>query len=234
MNLALSELQRGDELRYVTQHFTDLQGLRMAPVFAAFLLLAVLEQTHAVTQQQALLLLLGLSLLVLAWVFYAGRWYRRRYGLVTPREEDRAYAQVPSPVLSILATEPAARRPAWTTKGWFLFCSAMLVLFLAPLFQHRSDARYNVTGLVALVVFLLPKALYSNGPSPLTRGRKLLAIGGMAAIALLHVYYLFGRLDALLYAESTSAVMLLACLYDHWLLDRLLIGPRAEEGRHAE
>jgi hypothetical protein len=41
----LTSTTRGEELSYVTKHFRDLQGMRMAPAWAALLLLASSPQT---------------------------------------------------------------------------------------------------------------------------------------------------------------------------------------------
>jgi hypothetical protein len=231
MESTLPDIQRGDELRYVTQHFTDLQGLRMAPFFAAFVVLSALEQTHAVSRQQAVWVLAGMLALAVVWFACAGRWYRERYGLVTP-QGNRASLPTSPQVLSILDTKPVERRPAGSAAGWLLFCAGMAGLFLVPLFQHHPDGRVNNSGLMALIVFLLPKALYAGGGSLLTQGRKLLAAGGMATIVVLHMCYLLGRIDSWQYAEGTAGILLLSSLYDHWLLNHLL-GGRLAEGRDA-
>jgi hypothetical protein len=221
---ALPEVQRDDELRYVTQHFKDLQGLQMVPFWAAFLLLSVLEYAHAVSRRQGLELFLGVLALAVAWLAYAGRWYRRHYGLVTPREE-----RVPSQVLSILETNP---RPSVTSGWWFVVCILLFALYLVPLFLRRPDGRLNEFGLLALVIFLLPKAFFAAGASLWVRGRRLLAMGGCAMIGVLHIGFLLGRLDPWLYMGGTTMVLLLAGLYDHWLLTHLLSG-RFAEGRDA-
>lgn len=224
MEAALPEVQRDDELRYVTQHFKDLQGLQMVPFWAAFLLLSALEYAHAVSRRQGLELFLSMLALAVAWLAYAARWYRRHYGLVTPREE-----RVPSQVLSILETNP---RPPVTSGWWFVVCILLFALYLVPLFLRRPDGRLNGFGLLALAIFLLPKAIFAPGASPRVRGRRLLAMGGGAMICVLHLGFLLGRLDPWLYMGGTTMVLLLSGLYDHWLLTHLLSG-RFAEGRDA-
>ena len=119
MESALPEVRCDDKLRYVTGHFKDLQGLRMVPLWGALVLLSTLEYTHAVSRQEGLELFLGMLALAGVWLTYAGRWYRRHYGLVTPREE-----RVPSQVLSILQID---RRPTVATGGgsWSALCCSL-------------------------------------------------------------------------------------------------------------
>jgi hypothetical protein len=224
MESALTEIQRDDELRYVTQHFTDLQGLQMVPFWAALVVLSALEYAHAVSRRQGLELILGMLALAIAWLAYAGSWYRQHYGFLTRREE-----RVPSQILSILQTH---RRPAENRKWPFLIWVSVFALLLVPLFQHQSYGRFNGSGPLTLSIFLLRKADFTCPASPWIRGRHLLAIGGSAMIVILHVGYLLGRLDLWMYMGATGTVLLLASLYDHWLLNRLLSG-RLGEGRDA-
>jgi hypothetical protein len=218
------EVQRDDELRYVTQHFKDLQGLRMVPFWAAFILLSALEYAHAVSRRQGPGLFLGVLALAGAWLAYAGRWYRRHYGLVTRREE-----RMPSQVLSILQTD---RRPPVAAEWWFGVCALVSALYLVDRFQPRSDGRFSGLGLVGLTIFLLHKACFAGGASRPVRGRQMLAMGGIAMICVLSYGFFLGHLDPWLYTGGTATVLLLASLYDHWLLTRLLSG-RFAEGQDA-
>ena len=220
MEAALPEVQRDDELRYVTQHFKDLQGLRTVPFWAASLLLSALEYAHAVSRRQGLELFLGMLAFAVAWLAYADRWYRQHYGLVTPREE-----RVPSQVLSILETNPQPVTSGW----WFIVGILLFALYLVPLFLPRPDGRLSGFGLLALAIFLLPKAFFAAGASLWVRGRQLLAMGACAMIGGLHIAFLMGRLDPWLYIGGTTMVLLVAGLYDHWLLTHLLSVRFAED-----
>jgi hypothetical protein len=221
---ALPDIQRDDELRYVTQHFKDLQGLRTVPLWAAFVLLSALECTRAVSRQQGLEMFLGMLVLAGAWLAFAGRWYRRHYGLVTRQEEP-----VPSQVLSVLQTD---RRPAVAAGWWFVICALVCALYLFDFIQPRSDGRLSGFGLVGLTIFLLHKACFAGGASRSVRARQLLAVGGIAMIVALSVGFFLGLLDPWQDLGATGMVLLLSSLYDHWLLTGLLSG-RFVEGRDA-
>jgi hypothetical protein len=217
---SLPDVQRDDELRYVTKHFADLQGLRMAPLWAAFVLLSALEYSQAISRRQALEISLGMLALALGWMVVAGRWYQRRYGLVTPREERES-----SRILSIIETD--RRSPKVSGGWWFAVCTLVLTLFLADLFQFRPNGSYNGFGgfgAVGLSIFLLNNACFADGTSSFLRRRRLLARGGIAMIVVFHIGFLLGRLGPWQYMGVTSMVLLLATLYDHWLLTSLLSG----------
>src|SRR5580698_1821867 len=90
----------GQELHYLTAHFRDLQGLRMAPFWGALLVLTSLAKTGAFSGVQ---LAWAAGVLVAAqfgWLYLGGRWYERRYGVV--KESEPA---VPSGLISIMYPE---------------------------------------------------------------------------------------------------------------------------------
>jgi hypothetical protein len=225
MESALTDIQRDDDLSYVTKHFADMRGLRMAPFWAAFVILSSLEYAHLVSRRQGQELLVGMLALAGAWLAYAGRWYRRRYGLVMPREE-----RVPSQVLSILETD---RRPNGAARWWWFGVGTLVcALYLVDLFHPWFAEWFNGIGMVGVTIFLLPKACFTGGASWPVRGRQLLARGGIVVIVVLHVDYLLGYLDRWQDLGAAGMVLLLASLYDHWLLTRLLSW-RSVEGRDA-
>lgn len=195
MESALPEIQRDDELRYVTRHFTDLQGLRMAPFGAVLVVVSALEHTHAVSRRESLelslgmlvLSFLGMQALSVAWLAFAGRWYRMHYGLVAAHREER----VPFEILSILQTD---QRPPENKRWPLLIYVLVIALMFVPLFQGQSLGRINGVGFLYLSFFLLPKASFASPDNPWIRGRQLLAIGGSLMIAILYVGYLIGAL----------------------------------------
>jgi hypothetical protein len=228
---ALPVVQRGDELRYVTEHFSDLRGLRAAPFWAAFALSSVIEYLieylHTVPRPYDGELFFGMLALSGAWWAFAGHWYRRRYGMVAP-QRDRIASQVQSPILSILQTKPQP-----TANLWFcVFLLAVLGLFLFPLFVTRPHEPFIVFGPVSLIIFLVPKVSYRCGANQWIHFRQFLAIGGMILIAFLHVGFILGHVNSWAYLGGTAAVLLFASLYDHLLLNRLLSGHHTE-GRDA-
>ena len=220
METALPDIQRGDELSFVTEHFANLQGLRMVPVWAAIVLLSALEYVHAVSRRQGVELSVCMLTLAGAWLAYAGRWYRRHYGLVTRREE-----RAPTQVLSIVQRY---RRPPAPAGWWFAVCALVSALYLADLFQLRPNRPYSGFGVVGLSIFLLHRACLARGANRWVRARQMLATGGIAMIVLFHFGFLLGRLDPWQYMGATGMVLLLASLYDHWLLTYLLSGRFAQ------
>jgi hypothetical protein len=218
MESALPDIQRGDELSYVTRHFADLQGLRSAPFWASLVLLDTLGYAHQVSRHYDLELVFGMLALSGVWWACAGHWYRRHYGLVTPKEE-----RVPSQILSILQTERRQTGAAW---WWFVAWAFVGVLWILHFSLHRPDGPSSGSAvvMVTFTMTLLQKARYPGPASPWIRGRQLMAIGGSATIAVLYLCSILGRLDSWLFMDGAAAVLLLAGLYDHQLLTRLLNG----------
>ena len=223
MDAALQQCVENDELRYVTQHFQELQGLRLAPVWMSFIVLSILEYAHVVTRWKALVLILGLVVLALALSASAGRWYRLHYGFVAPRHPGE---RVPSQLISIMQPD---QRTASRRSNWFMVCLFLVFgLWLAPLFAH-SYRNYSNFGLLTLIFFVLPKTrLVCAGSIPL-RAKQLLAIGGSVALIILQIFYDLERLDTWTGVGASAAVVLSGCLYDHWLLNRLLCGRPLED-----
>lgn len=222
MESALPEIPRGDELSYVTQHFADLQGLRSAPFWATFVLMDTLGYAHAVSRRHDQLIF-GMLALAAVWWAFAEHWYRRHYGLVTPQEE-----RVPSQILSILQTERRQTGAAW---WWFVAGALVGVLWILHFFLHQPDGPSSGSAvvMVTFTMTLLQKARYPGPASPWIRGRQLMAIGGSATITVLYLSCILGRLDPWLFMDGAAAVLLLASLYDHLLLTRLLNGSFRED-----
>lgn len=193
----------------------------MAPLWAAFVLLSALEETHALSQRASKELFVITLALAGAWLAYAARWYRGHYGLVTRREEPTT-----SQALSIFATnEPLKGTVRW---WWFGVGTLVCALYLADLFHPPFAQWFNGIGLVGLTIFLLPIACMTGGVSRWVRGRHLLARVGIVIIIVFHAAYLIGLLDKWQDLRGTAMVLLLASLNDHWLLARMLSGRFAE------
>ena len=92
-------------LRYLTLHYRDLQGYRLLP-FAAFFLLGAVHDFWSgyafgrYDGNDTWFLINGLALLTLLFSapFFSiniGRWYERRYGYVAPPPVKRRYTVIP-------------------------------------------------------------------------------------------------------------------------------------------
>lgn len=109
------------KMRYLTRHYRDLQGYRLLP-FAAFFLVGAAHDFwsgYAYARydgNNTWFLLNGLTLLTL--LFFApffsidiGLWYERRYGYISPTPAKRRYAVLLSAllVLAMFTVEPIGR-----------------------------------------------------------------------------------------------------------------------------
>jgi hypothetical protein len=198
---------REQDLRYLTQHFQDLQGLKTLPIFAAFGLL--------------LCFLPGRPTAEILWVFFGAlvlgvflmartqRWYETRFGLVRDTR-----------------TKPEMR------EG---FLPSYLILFLLMIFLASRPGKHpdGAIFLVVVNMLLLPKCFFrtpKNGWVQLRRWLYVASTAGLVSlitfIALLHVSHRSLQLILAAYC----AVFVLLGLYDHWLLGYLVRPRRMEEG----
>src|ERR1019366_3215136 len=71
----------GDQLRYVTEHLRDLQGLRLAPVWVLLMGIGVLRASTRLSARHVVeIAILLLVLFVIVWLPWSNAWYNRRYG----------------------------------------------------------------------------------------------------------------------------------------------------------
>lgn len=233
MEAALPDFQRDQELRYVTGHFADLQGLRMAPFWAAILALDMAGPTWASSRSLTMWTASGTLLLTVAWVIYGGRWYRRRYGVITPRPD-----RIQSPVLSIRAADQpiSAKVPRGTKFLFFVALTTLGPALFLPIFKHGTH-HAGPSALLVFGVYMLQKAILGlpPGPEPISPwilARLCLAVAVSATMCVAYVGSFFGYLKSPLFVGAAAGGALLAGLYDHWLLNRLLTGS-SRDVRHA-
>ena len=120
---------QGQQLRYLTAHFRDLQGLRMAPFWLALLVLTSLAKTGSVSRGHLSWAAVVLIAAQFGWLHLSGRWYERRYGVV--KEPEPA---VPSGLISILHPESTSQRganPMARRYGYLSDVNAVLFLLWA-------------------------------------------------------------------------------------------------------
>lgn len=211
----LATSQRGEELRYVTEHFRDLQGLRSAPFWATALTLCAAERMP----WRLPVVDITLLFLSLGWMFWSGRWYRRRYGVV-----KKSKLPVPSEIISILHPET---RPH-SARNWYLVYFLLLALLFHRLFSGHEDQ----FGLLAIAVFLLPRCFHPAPANGLIRLRRFFSIAGSIVISAMYFDYLFTRQGMWPYQATMFSILLMLDLYDHWLFTRLLSGGAAVEASH--
>jgi hypothetical protein len=224
---------QGQELRYLTAHFRDLQGLRMAPFWGALLVLVSLAKTSSFSRGHLAWAAFAFTAAQFGWLHLSGRWYERRYGIVKESEPP-----VPSGLISILhpearsqrAANPRARRYGYLS-GIFSVLFLIWVLTIIPdmFLGHRAQP-----GLFAFLVTgyqIFPRCIY-----PVTNNwsvflRRILAATALIAIVGIYLEYRFARIDLWTWMALLLSFLLLLDLYDHWLLNHLLRGDFTE-GSH--
>lgn len=221
---------RGQALRYLTAHFRDLQGLRMAPFWLALLVLTSLAKTGSFSRGHLAWAAAVLIAAQFGWLHLSGLWYERRYGVV--KEPEPA---VPSGLISIMhpeATSRSAANPLARRYGYLSGVNAVLCLLWA--FTFVPDlflGHHTQPGMFALLVATYQ--VFARCICPVTNNwsvllRRILAATAIIAMVGIYLDYRFARMDLLTWMAWMFSFLLLLDLYDHWLLNHLLSGDFAE------
>ena len=199
-SVMLEASRRSEELRYVTQHFKDLQGLRIAPFWACLALMAWfgMHRLAALVTVYAVVCCLGLQIV---FVIAMGRWYRGRYGL-------------------IVSPAPSDALDNW----WYGPLAFALLGFLVAAFAFRPFH----PGLLAMGSFILV-ALVPRCAEPVPKigmlvMRRVLYSTALPLVGTMVLWTVFGRPEVRTANRSVSIPLLIVSLYDHWLLDTVLRG----------
>ena len=192
----LAQLSRREgEMRYVTQHFSDLQGLKWVPLWAgALALLYAFPYGHAVPVHTVLVACGAATVPVLACTRWMNRWYKEHYGFVGVAKMQPEQIPGASLVLTLLF---------------------ILIAVLATSPQASS-------GYIILVMqaqnFLVLKCFYAcpqSRPVQLRRALYIAAtLASISAIAYAAVCPRFSWRAMQIWLWS----LLVLGLYDHWLL----------------
>ena len=221
---------RGQELRYLTAHFRDLQGLRMAPFWGALLVLTRLAKTGSFTRWHLTWAAVVLIAAQFGWLHLSGRWYERRYGVV--KEPDPAELQVRSGLISIMHPEPPPQRTGNPRYGYLSGTLAGVSLTYALMYVPEMFLGHSAQpGLLAVLVAapqVAPRCFYpvTNNWSVLLR--RIFAAATLIAMVGIYLEYRFARIDLLTWMALLSSFLLLLDLYDHWLFNHLLSGDFTE------
>ena len=223
---------QGQELRYLTAHFRDLQGLRMAPFWLELLVLTSLAKTGSFSRGHLAWAAAVVIAAQFGWLHLGGLWYDRRYGVV--KEPEPA---VPSGLISIMhpegtpqrAANPLARRYGYLSGVNAVLCLLWAFTFVPDLFLgHRPQP-----GMFALLVATFQ--VFARCICPVTNNwsvvlRRVLAATALIAMIGIYFDYRFARMDLLTWMALMFSFLLLLDLYDHWLLSHILNGDFAERG----
>lgn len=221
---------QGQELRYLTAHFRDLQGLRMAPYWGALLVLVSLAKTGAFSREHLAWAAFVLTAAQFGCIHLSGRWYERRYGVVKEPEPP-----VRSGLISIMHPEAQPERAANRRYGYHSRIFTVLFLIWALTFVpemflgHRAKPEEFAVLLAAYQV--VPRCFY-----PVTNNwsvflRRILAAAALIAMVVIYLEYRFAQINLWTWMALLLSFLLLLDLYDHWLLNHLL-GSDFTEGSH--
>jgi hypothetical protein len=218
---------QGQELRYLTTHFRDLQGLRMAPFWGALLVLTSLAKTVSFSRGHLFWTAVVLIAAQFGWLHLSGRWYERRYGIVKEPEPP-----VPSGLISIMQPEAPIGNPLRRRYGYLSDVNAVLFLLWALTFvPDMFLGHHTQPGLFAalLAVYqLFPRCIYPVTGNWAVLLRRILAVTAMIAMIGIYLEFRFAQMNLWTWMAALFSVLLLLDLYDHWLLNHLLSGDFTE------
>ena len=195
----------GDQLRYVTEHLRDLQGLRLAPVWVLLMGIGVLRASTRLSARHVVeIAILLLVLFVIVWLPWSNAWYNRRYGMV--------------------------EKPAIQPNGAGLFWAmiALTAIFVGTAVIPSLDPYRGSLNLWAVLLYTVPRCFYFAPATIVIRLRRALYIAGSLSIIFLIGSLLFLHPSKWIVLAALCSMLLLLNLYDHWLLDHLLNDTRPE------
>lgn len=215
--------KRGEDLRYVTEHFQDLQGAGLAPLWAFILVFFSFGFERGSGRA---ILTTAIAAVVVAVIshLWARNWYCNRYGVViNPASSRSTPPSKPSPTdagrpILFLQVSHAASWNLQAVLAVLIFGPALAAVFFRP-FDSETVLISGVV--VATVPVLLPRCL-DTAPNTATRLRKMLYSTSLAAIVALSAWSFFGGLDGRWLWASGAGCCLFVAVYDHWLLDHVL------------
>ena len=215
------------ELRYITAHFRDLQGLRMAPFWASLLVLTSLAQAESFSRGHLAWVAVACTVAQFGWLHWSGRWYEGRYGVV--KEPD---LPVRSGLISILHPEAPPKLTGNRLYGYRSGAAAVLFLVwasaLVPGIFLGHNAQPGTLAILATAYLIVPRCFY-----PLTKRwsvilRRVFAVTAVITIVGTFTSYRLDQMGLWTWMAVLLSSLLLLDLYDHWLLNHLLGSDFAE------
>ncbi len=192
--------ERGEDLRYVTQHFQDLQGLGLAP-FWAFVLASWLFGFTRSSGRAILATILTSVLVVVISQLWARKWYTHRYGVVI---------------------KPASAKSQYTSPWQVLLIVLILGLGIGTMLFRLFDYNNAILPVLVLSVPILLPRCFDRAASSGALLRRMLYAASLAAVLTLSAWSSFGGLGGRWLLANMAGCCLLLSIYDHYLLDRIL------------
>jgi hypothetical protein len=211
--VSLSRAHSTDEIGYVTQHFRDLQGLRLAVVWGIALAFGLLPTRWIHKPGQAIVLFLAAISIGALSFFFMPRWYQDRYGFL---------AHSTSPQYHLLSLK----------IGLF---TLLAIFFSCMFFANGAQlGKLLIPGLsiLGMGLFFMVRACEKVPSIPSIQVRRALAllVVATAAASILHIF--IGSWSSNRLFLPTITALFFAYLYDHWLLQHLLRRKRGPEMFH--
>jgi hypothetical protein len=212
---------RDQELRYVTAHFRDLQGLRMAPLWVALLVLIGLAKHRVFGSGRLAWAAVIFTVMQFGWLYVSGHLYERHYGVV--KEPEPA---ISSGLISIMHPEGRISRASNHYYGYHQRQAGAVIFLIWTLTMlpdfFRGHARPADFAMLITAFQIVPRCFYSVTNNWRILLRRLIACAALLAIVGLYVDYRFARMELWTWMASLLSLLLLLDLYDHWLLNHLL------------
>lgn len=200
----------------------------MAPFWAGLLVLTQLAKSGSFSRVHLAWAAATTVVAQFGWLYWSGRWYERRYGVV----KEPGPPAVRSGLISIMHPEPKPQRGSNPRYG--AAAEYMSVLFLIwtlsvlPDIFLRRHGRSGTFAIFAAAYLILPRCLYPITSNWSVRLRRIMNSAALIAVLGTYIYYRFAQMDLWTWMATSFSVLLLLDLYDHWLLNYLLGGGPVE------
>jgi hypothetical protein len=216
---------QGQELRYLTAHFRDLQGLRMAPFWGALLVLTSLAKASSFSTGHLAWAAVVCTAAQFGWLHLSGRWYERRYGVVKEPE-----IRVRSGLISIMHPEalPTHAPNYGYRSGTFAVLFLIWSLTLVPGIFLGHNAQPGTLAMLVTAYQVVPRCFY-----PVTKDwsvllRRVFAVTAVITMVGTFISYRLNQMSLWTWMALLLSFLLLLDIYDHWLLNHLISGDFTE------
>ncbi len=235
--------RRGRELRYLTEHYRELQGLIDAPIWAFIMLVGVwsnrLSSVHGLWLwlMWSAPMVVGVALAKLH--LWTRDWYEQRYGVVWTADGGKEEG---IELISLLHGENEIVRERWSRRKkqrFWIAAIAAVVFYLPGFWLHGIGGSQHASWVGLCFLFVWPPVAYlgpvlfeqTGGCGP-AMWRWVVYAASILALLGGDLLFLSGKVTGTWTLVFVGGVMLVVSLHNHWLFTRLLGGgARVRGGR---